>query len=368
MTLRSGRAAAGALLVLGFILAGGAAAQTTELRGKLRSGDEVVVPASEVVEGDLYASGGTIRVEGRVEGDVVAAGGEIEVPGTVQGDVMAAGGRVSISGEVGGDVRAAGGELRLSGSAGEDVLVASGRLSVSSNGRIGEDLIFAAGEARLDGGVTGDVRGSAGDYSRGGTVGGGERVTERMEEEDEPSVADRLREVVRHYVSLLLIGALIVLLAPRVLSSAADRLRGSPLRALGLGILALLAPLLVVVGLILAALLLGVPAVILGLGGLAGVLLAAALLVALAVALLYVILIAFLADAVVGTFLGRLGLRNGDTRWRLLAALALGGALVAILIALPLIGGLIKLLVVIAGIGALVVAAWGRVRASSAPA
>jgi hypothetical protein len=87
---------------------GSPGAQETELGGKLRSGDQVVVPAGETIEGDLYASGGLVRVEGRVEGDLLAAAGQ-QVAGQVTGDVMAAGGSIDVSGRVGGDVRAAGG-------------------------------------------------------------------------------------------------------------------------------------------------------------------------------------------------------------------------------------------------------------------
>ncbi|HKQ02945.1 MAG TPA: polymer-forming cytoskeletal protein, partial [Actinomycetes bacterium] len=46
-----------------------AAAQQTELGGKVRSGREVTIPAGETVQGDLVATGGTVRVDGRVDGD-----------------------------------------------------------------------------------------------------------------------------------------------------------------------------------------------------------------------------------------------------------------------------------------------------------
>jgi hypothetical protein len=50
------------------MLSAAALVQETELGGKLRSGQEVVVPAGETVAGDLYASAGTVRIEGRVRG------------------------------------------------------------------------------------------------------------------------------------------------------------------------------------------------------------------------------------------------------------------------------------------------------------
>jgi hypothetical protein len=60
-----------ALVVLGIPAI--ALAQQQVLGGKFRAGDEVVVPAGETVSGDLFASGGTVRIDGSVEGDLVAS-------------------------------------------------------------------------------------------------------------------------------------------------------------------------------------------------------------------------------------------------------------------------------------------------------
>jgi len=62
-----------------------ALAQQTELGGKVRSGQEVVVASGETVQGDLIASAGTVRIDGRVDGDLVASGGQVTVAGTVTG-------------------------------------------------------------------------------------------------------------------------------------------------------------------------------------------------------------------------------------------------------------------------------------------
>jgi uncharacterized protein (DUF342 family) len=83
------------------------AVQQTELGGKVRSGREVVIPATETVRGDLIASGGTVRIEGRVDGDLVASGGQVTVAGTITGDLLAAAGSTTISGTVHGDARVA---------------------------------------------------------------------------------------------------------------------------------------------------------------------------------------------------------------------------------------------------------------------
>jgi cytoskeletal protein CcmA (bactofilin family) len=142
------------------MLSAAALGQETELGGKLRSGQEVVVPAGETVAGDLYASAGTVRVDGRVDGDLIATGGQVTVSGTVTGDLMAAAGTTTISGQVGGDARVATGQARVQGQVGEDLLLAAGQASLDSGARVGGDLVFAAGRMTMNGTVAGSVLGT----------------------------------------------------------------------------------------------------------------------------------------------------------------------------------------------------------------
>ncbi|HEY6367882.1 MAG TPA: hypothetical protein VI585_24145, partial [Candidatus Binatia bacterium] len=67
-----------------------------------RSGSSrgVTVPASQVVNGDYFASGGTVEIAGTINGDLYASGGQVVIDGTVNGDVLVAGGRVRLSGTV----------------------------------------------------------------------------------------------------------------------------------------------------------------------------------------------------------------------------------------------------------------------------
>jgi hypothetical protein len=200
------------------------AAQQTELGGKVRSGREVAVAAGETVPGDLIATAGTVRVDGRVDGDLVASGGQVIVAGTVTGDVVAGAGSTTISGDVGGDVRAGTGQARIQGRVGEDVVLGAGQATVDSGAQIGGDLIFGAGRVQMDGAVAGSVLGSAGNYTRGGSVSGSERVNvQQPEEQQEPTLVDRVVDALRRYVSLIVIGVLLLWLLDVDPLAAADR-------------------------------------------------------------------------------------------------------------------------------------------------
>jgi cytoskeletal protein CcmA (bactofilin family) len=338
----------------------GAAAQQTELGGKVRSGREVTIPAGQTVQGDLIASGGTVRIDGRVEGDLVATGGQVTVAGTVTGDLLAAAGSTTISGQIEGDARVAAGQARVQrqGRVGEDLLIAAGQATVASGSQIGGDLSFATGRMQMDGAVTGSVLGTTGNYSEGGSIGGTERVNlQQPEGQQEPTVADRILDGLRRYVSILVVGLLLWLL-PRLLRGAAEVARDRPLVALGVGLLAFVG---VVVTLILVSLVTALVAVVLallGLGSLSGVTVFAGILVAAIIAFVFVLAVGFAAQATVGYVVGRLLLRGeGHSFLAGLGALALGVLMVVLLGAIPFVGGVLGALVVLLGLGALVLMA-----------
>lgn len=350
---------AGLLVLVGSTVA---LAQESRLGGKVRAGDEVVVPVGETVWGDLYASGGLVRVEGTVDGDLVAAGGQIEVSGEVTGDLMAASGTLDISGRVGGDARFAAGQVSIGGSVGEDVFAASGQMTITSSGEVGEDLIFGTGQTTVDGRVEGDVLGATGAYERRGTVGGTEEVTiTRRAEPAPPTLADRLLGGLRRYLSLLAVAALLLLLVPRVLNRVADTMRRRPLASLGVGVLGIVGFALGVLATILVVVLLSIGLGLAGLGDLVGVILFGVFAALLGLGFLFFLTLAFGAQAGIGLFLGGLatGTEPAIRRW---AALALGLLVVVVVSSIPIVGGLLSFVIAVFGLGAaiLVLNPWRR--------
>jgi hypothetical protein len=92
----------------------------------------------------------------------------------------------------------------------------------------------------------------------------------------------------------------------------------------------------------------------LGFGSLAAIDVIAGILGISALLLLLVVAAAFLVDALVGLAIGRLVGRTFATdRWRELAILALGAAIVVLASYLPVAGGFVKFVVVCVGLGAL---------------
>jgi hypothetical protein len=111
---------------------------------------------------------------------------------------------------------------------GEDLLVGAGQATIDPGARIGGDLIFGAGRMTMDGTVAGSVLGSTGSYTKGGSVAGTEQVNVgQPQERQEPTLADCAVDSLRRYVSLLVVGGLLLWLLPRLFRGAAETVRGA---------------------------------------------------------------------------------------------------------------------------------------------
>jgi hypothetical protein len=372
--LRRGAAVAAAVMILA-LAASLVLGKGELLGGKLRTGDTVTVPADEAWTGDLYLLGGRVTVAGVVDGDLTVLGGQVDVTGTVSGDVLVAGGNVSIAGDVRGDARLAGGQINVSGTVAEDVAASGGQVTVPAGGEIGGDFIVAGGQVTMAGSVGGSVEGSAGDYASGGTVGGSEHMVVAPRRALPAVAREPLLDGLRQFVVVFLVGALLLWLLPRTMAGAGRVLRERPWRALGGGALAFVGYIAFLVAAIIAMILLAILFGLLQVGSLVAIELIGGLLAIGVVTFLFVLVVAFAADALVGLTVARWAAarmatgENAESRWRELGLLAAGAAAVVLVTSIPVIGVWLKLAVILFGLGAFAVAWWHgwRSRPETAP-
>ena len=129
---------------------------------EFRGGQHVVVDTDEVILDDLYVTGETVTVNGRVEGDMIASGQQVWVNGEVTGDLMAAAQVVVVNGRVGDDVRMAGMALQLgdTASVGDDIVAAGFSLETAPGSRTLGSLFYAGFQTLLAGEIDGGFHGS----------------------------------------------------------------------------------------------------------------------------------------------------------------------------------------------------------------
>jgi hypothetical protein len=282
--------------LLALTLGPGAAAAATAGNGK----DQVVI------------TGGLVVPAGQTVDDVVVLDGPVRVAGHATGNVIAISGKVTVTGRVDGDVAAV-----------------SDRAFLGPAARVGGDLLYGderpvlAAGARVDGSVS--KKGWEDELNRPtwGWIG-------------------RLAWWLAVSVSTLVVGALLLALAPRALRAAEEVGRRHLGMAMGWGVLVALGlPALAIAALVT---LVGIPFGI-------GLLLALAPLFAA-------------AYATAAWMLGRRLVREPASPW---LALLAGWGILRALALIPVAGFIVGLLATITGLGALAVALW-RSRRPGAPA
>ena len=379
--------------------------------------DDVYVTANEVVvdgtiRGDLIAFGGSIAVDGTVEGDLIGAAQAVEIGGTVEDDVRIAGQTLLLDegaeveddliaagfslenvpdSAVGGTVMYAGYQALLQGTVGEDVNAAAnglelgGEVGANVDAEVdGEDggpppFLFApqADLPTVDSGLTLTESATVGGnltYESSteaqiapqaqieGEVVGEERPAEA--EEDAYTFADAVFDNLRSFIALLLVGLILIWIAPNWIRRRAGTVLDRPLASLGWGVLGLVAFLALGVAILLATLVLAVILGLLTLGGLVALIVVLGLLAEVVLVLAFWIFTIYLAQIVVSFLAGLLlveTVRPGRGSGRVLP-LVVGLILYVMLRAVPVLGPLVGLAVVLLGLGALLDWIWAKLR------
>jgi hypothetical protein len=343
-----------------------------------RSGTDVTIPVGEVVNDDLYVSGATVNIAGTINGSLFVGAGTTNVTGTVTGDVNVAGGQVSVTGPISGSVRIAGGTLTVSSKVGRDVVMAGGTLDLAAGSVVGRDLVVnggmgtvagtvgrrlqgSIGQLTIQGKVMGDVDIRVGtltldptahiggnlhyesnnqaDIRSGATVVG--TTTRTLPPENQRPAAESFWEVlvgrIRSIVAPLVLGVILLLLAPRTIPAVAAAIGQHPWRTVGWGALVLIVTPLVGLIVLIAGLILGGASI------------------SLIIFALYTVLIV-IASVFVGLFIGErlLGLWRRDFAGFSYWALALGLVILAILSVIPYLNILATILTLFFGVGAVV--------------
>ncbi len=257
--------------------------------------------APEIAAEDQIVFSGTVTVpQGERVGEVVVFSGRVEVHGVVTGDVVVLEGPVTVTGQVNGSVIAADGVIRLVESArvGGDVLSA-------------EPIVLRPGAK-----VAGDTRGET-----------------RFSLEAPLAVLGELLGPISISISVLLVGLVLVLLAPRAADAVVDAVGAAPLASLGWGVLVILSLPVAAVALVVSVL--GVP---LGLA------------LFLSLGLWWLVGLAWASWCA-----GRALVRTSHGRVRVFLA---GWAILAAVGLVPILNAAVWTLAPVLGVGAMLVAAW----------
>jgi cytoskeletal protein CcmA (bactofilin family) len=133
----------------------------------------VIIPEGDTVDGDLYAAGARVVVEGVVDGDLVAfAAEEVVVTGEVTGSLTAVAPTVRVDGIVGGSVRATANQVGVGGTVEGDLVGAATTAELSPEASVDGDVMMWTYRLTSAGSIGGDIRGTQRVLELEGTVEG----------------------------------------------------------------------------------------------------------------------------------------------------------------------------------------------------
>jgi cytoskeletal protein CcmA (bactofilin family) len=335
-----------------------------------------------------FLVGRSVRISAEVEDDVFAGGRSVTFDGAKVENAIVAGNAVTFERSTARDMIALAGRMTLAGEVQDDLVAAARWLRIVKDGSIGGDARLAARDIDIEGKIGGSVRAVARRITISGTIDGkADLMAERIviasgariagdliyRSEDRPEIADGASiggtvqqmkpdfPIVRKIgwallgvglafalacaFGVLVLGAVVQLLAPRLIEVAAARVRLDPWVMLGRGVaLLLLVP---VAAVLLLATLIGIPVGLF-------LLLTFWLLLALGLVATAYSMGLWLKDR-----LGRPKLPDMGARifWTL-AGLVIVGAVTLV----PFLGMVVALLAVAAGLGAVATITWSLVR------
>ncbi len=137
----------------------------------VKTDNSVYVAQGETIEGNLFAAGSTITIDGAVTGDVICAGQSININGTVEGDVICAGQSININGAVNGSVRAAGNSVNINGRVARNIMAFGAGVYLGKSAEAGWDMLVGAATAEIRGKVGRDLHGGGANIIIAGEVG-----------------------------------------------------------------------------------------------------------------------------------------------------------------------------------------------------
>lgn len=148
----------------------------TAMALELAHGDLITLAEGRVVDGDWYAAGNRVDVNGRVARSALIAARHAEVQGAIGQDLNVAVETAAVRAPVRGSVRAACRQLHMASSVSEDAVIFAQEAVLEKGAAVGKDLLAACQGIRIEGSVQGRTWLAAETVELNGIVSGEVRI------------------------------------------------------------------------------------------------------------------------------------------------------------------------------------------------
>lgn len=139
----------------------------------------ISIPENEVINEDLFVSGQSIIIDGKVNGDLFFMAKDISINGEIAGDIIGIAQTVTINGIVLDDVRTGGQFVNINGEIHKNATFSGQFVNISKKSSIGGDLIVGGNDIKIDGVIQGEVQAGGETISLSGKIGKSANLTAR---------------------------------------------------------------------------------------------------------------------------------------------------------------------------------------------
>lgn len=146
-------------------------APVSVLAFEARNAQSVIIGKDEVIDGNLFAAGSSIQIDGTVRGDVFCAGQTINITGTIEGNIYCAGQSLFVSSQVDGDLIGAGQSLNFKGDVARNLIFAGQNITTDTDSAIGWQAILAGANIDLSGPIEQDLLAAGANFRLSGDIG-----------------------------------------------------------------------------------------------------------------------------------------------------------------------------------------------------
>lgn len=127
---------------------------------EVKTSDNIFINQGEEIQGNLYAAGNSISVDGTVKGDLICGAQTLNVNGKIEGDIICGAQTININGEVGGSIRTAGNTININNKVGRGIQALGASINLGKNASVGSDMFLAGASGLIQGKIGGDLHGA----------------------------------------------------------------------------------------------------------------------------------------------------------------------------------------------------------------
>lgn len=141
-----------------------------------KAAKSISIAKDETINGNFYAAGQTINIDGIIEGDLICASTNLQINGEVKGDVICLAQTAILNGKIGGDLRMISENATVNTKIEGNTNLFGINFTLNPDSVVNKDLLVAAVSTNMNGKIMGDLHGALNTLDMNGEIEGNTKL------------------------------------------------------------------------------------------------------------------------------------------------------------------------------------------------